>query len=184
MGTSRTASTRFLSFLVNTAQRGVHESLRALNLEQFATRPIEEIFLGLSDYVCPEAGRDDEGIAKAAFIDTIAELAACGITDLGNLTVDQIQTLFELYATHTIELRIENEIGANSIILPTSVSEITNIQTQLHNFIQGAVEDALAAEWTRIESLTPDRIAAFVDNVYERAFTFLEAVGNQEDGSI
>jgi hypothetical protein len=181
MGASRNASVRLLGFLVNTAKRGAQETLRSLHLENLVARPIQEIFLSLADYICPETGRDDEGIAKAAFIDTIAELTTYGITDLESLNIDQIQTVFELYATHAIELRIQNDIGMNTITLPPNVAQIPEIQRQLHEFIRGAVDDALTAERSHLESLTPDHTVGFVDKVYEKTFTFLVALGNSEN---
>ena len=56
-------------------------------------------FLGLVDYVCPDGGSIDEGIAREAFVETIADLAGAGIADLDSLTADQIQAVLELYAT-------------------------------------------------------------------------------------
>ena len=64
-------------------------TVRALNLGALAGHPIEEIFLGLADYVCPDGGSIDEGIAREAFIETIADLAGAGITDLDGLTADK-----------------------------------------------------------------------------------------------
>lgn len=181
MGASRNASARLLGFLVNTVNRGVQETLRTLHLEHLVARPIQEIFLNLADYICPEAGRDDEGIAKAAFIDTIVELTAYGITDLDSLNIDQIHTVFELYATHAIELRLQNDIGMNAITLPPNVARIPEIQRQLHEFIRGAVDDALTAERAQLAVLTPDRTMEFVDKIYENTFAFLVALGNSED---
>ena len=52
--------------------------------------PIEEVFAGLADYICPEGGSIDEGIARDAFVETIADLAGAGITDIDALTSGQI----------------------------------------------------------------------------------------------
>lgn len=79
MGSARGVGSRLLGFLSDAAARGATEALRALNLGALAGRPIEEIFRGLSDYVCPDGGSIDEGIARSAFIETIADLAAVAI---------------------------------------------------------------------------------------------------------
>jgi hypothetical protein len=134
-----------LSFLSDAVTRGAREALRALNLGALAGRPIEEIFLGLADYVCPDGGTIDEGAAREAFIETIVDLAAAGITDFDGLTVDQMQTVFELYATNAIEARLCNDIGAKTITLPSDAREASSVQAQLHDFIQRGVSDALTA---------------------------------------
>ena len=76
MGSSLQTGAGLVRFLNDAAANGVREALRTLNLEGLAGRPIEEIFAGLSDYICPEGGSIDEGIARDAFIETIGDLAA------------------------------------------------------------------------------------------------------------
>jgi hypothetical protein len=181
MGASRKAGAQLVSFLSEVSSRGVEEALRSLKLEELAGQPIENIFLGLADYVCPEGGTLDAGIARDAFIQTISDLAANGITDLGALTIDQLQTVFELFATHAIESRLYNEIGTNGISLPSDAAAAAVIERQLQEFVRNGVSDALTQSRTELESLTPDQALRFVDTVYERAFTILVALGNKED---
>jgi len=97
---------RLLGFLADVQARGATEALRSLDLEGLAGRPIDEVFMGLADYICPNAGTVDEGIAREAFIETIVDLSTLGVTDLNALSSDQMQTVFELYATHAIEARL------------------------------------------------------------------------------
>ena len=180
MGSSRAAGAQLLRFLSDTQARGAHEALRALNLEALAGRPIEDIFLGLADFVCAEGGTVDEGIARDAFIETIADLAGLGVTDLDALTVDQMQTVFELYATHTIEARLCNDIGTKAVMLPTDVRAAERVQAQLRDFIRRSVSDALSAAGNVVQELTPDRVLDFVGGVYESAFDILQTLGDAE----
>jgi hypothetical protein len=183
MGASRTSAARLLGFLSGTAASGPREALRALNLENLAGRPIEEVFLGLMEYVCPDGGTVDEGIAREAFIETIADLAANEILDIDGLTADQMQTIFELYATHAIEARICNDIGTKSITLPTDPSDAARVQTQLLDFVRRSVADALTSARTAMQTLTPDRVTGFVTEVYEQAFSILQSLGDAEGGT-
>lgn len=180
MGSSRGAGSRLLGFLSDAIARGATEALRAMNLAALAGRPIEEVFLGLADYICPDGGSIDEGIAREAFIETIVDLADAGITDLDALTVEQMQTVFELYATNAIEARLCNDIGAKTITLPANPRDAARVQAQLHDFIRRGVADALTVARDAIVSLTPDRVLAFVDRVYEQAFGILEIMGEAE----
>jgi hypothetical protein len=180
MGSSRVVGAKLLGFLSDAQARGAQQALRALNLESLAGQPIEDIFLGLADYVCPEGGTVDEGIAREAFIETIADLAGLGITDLDALTADQIQTVFELYASHSIEARLCNDIGTKVVFLPTNVRAVERVQAQLRDFIQRGVADALTAARDAFQTLTMDRVLSFVDQVYEAAFTILETLGERE----
>jgi hypothetical protein len=180
MGSSRRAGAALYSFLADAQAHGPVEALRALNLEALVGRPIEEIFLGLADYVCSEGGSVDEGIARNAFIDTIAGLADQGITDVNGLTPNQMQTVFEMYATNAIEARICNDIGKNAIKLPADVAAVERVQAQLHDFIARAVSDALGAAQAATGPLTPDQALRYVDGVYEAAFEMLQTLGDAE----
>jgi hypothetical protein len=180
MGASRTAGARLLSFLSDVAERGPREALRALRLENLAGRPIEEVFLGLVDYVCPEGGTIDEGIAREAFIEAITELAENGITNFDGFTEDQMQTIFELYAAHAIEARLCNDIGTKAITLPADPSAAASVQAQLFDFIRRGVSDALTAARAAMQVLTQNRILDFVTDVYEQAFFVLQTMGDAE----
>ena len=180
MGASRNAGARFLGFLADAKEHGAQEALRTLNFEELAGRPVQEIFLGLVDYVCPDGGTVDEGIAREAFVETIVDLAVNGITDLDALTMDQMQTVFELYATRTIEGRICNDIGTKAVTFPVDVRAAELVQTQLRDFIRRGVSDALTAARAALEVLTQERVLAFVDGVYETAFDLLQKLGEAE----
>lgn len=180
MGSARGAGSRLIGFLSDAARRGATEALRALNLGALAGRPIEEIFLGLADYVCPDGGTIDEGIAREAFIETIADLAGAGITDLDSLTPDQMQTVFELYATNAIEARLCNDIGLKAVSLPSDSRQAARVQAQLNDFIRRAVADALTTARVAVAALTPDRVLSFVGGIYEQAFGILQIMGDAE----
>lgn len=180
MGASRQASAYLATFLSGAVANGPREALRTLKLDALAGRPIEEIFLGLMDYVCPEGGSIDDSIAREAFIETIADLAENGLTDFDTLTTDQLQTILELYATHAIEARLCNDIGMNAVALPANVADATNVQAQLFDFVRRSVADALTTGLAGVGAMTPARVLSYVTGVYEQAFAILQSMGEAE----
>lgn len=181
MGAARATSAKLTFFLSTLATQGVQQVLKVLNLENLAGRPIEEVFLGLMDYLSPDGGTIDEGIAREAFIETIADLGENGITNLDGMTSEQIQTVFELYVTHSIEARLCNDIGTKTIILPKDFREIANVQAQLRDFIRRGVSDAINQARTAFHTLTSQQVQQYVDLVYEQAFSILQAIGEEGD---
>jgi hypothetical protein len=180
MGSARGAGSRLVGFLSDAANRGVVAALRSLNLEALAGQPIETVFLGLVDYICPDGGSIDEGIARDAFIETIADLGQAGITNLDALTPEQLQTVFALYATNAIETKLCNDIGIKAIVLPPDEGQARAVQAQLKDFIRRAVTDALAAANDTVGALTAERTLSFVTDVYEQAFGILQTMGDAE----
>jgi hypothetical protein len=180
MGASRGASARLVGFLNDVQARGAEQALKTLNLQHLAGRPIREVFLGLADHISPSSGTIDEGIAREAFIETIAELTVLGVTDLDALTEAQMQIVFELYATHAILARICNDIGTKAISMPVDAGTALKVQRQISDFIRRGVSDALTRARATTPVLTQPRVQAFVDEVYEEAFAILRAMGAAE----
>jgi hypothetical protein len=180
MGTSRKSSTKLLGILSNTIERGAQETLQELHLEGLVGLPIEEIFIGMIDYICPDGGTVDEGIARDAFIETIADLAENNITDFDSLTSDQMQTVFELYATHTIVNRLYNDIGMKAIQLPIDAHMAIQIQIQINDFVRRGVSDALESAKGELKTLKKESVHIFVNQVYEDAFSILQSLGEME----
>lgn len=181
MGSSRKAGARLLGFLTDVVRQGAQEVLRTLSLQSLAQNPIEDIFLALTDYVCPDGGTLDEGIAREAFIQTIVDLAATGITDFNSLDMNQVQTVLEIYISRSIETKLYNEIGNKVIVLSANIQEAENIDSQLHDFIRNNVVDSLNNSRESLESMTTEQIQSFIDNIYEQAFAILASVGNPQE---
>jgi hypothetical protein len=181
MGSSRTAGAQLLGFLSSAIANGAKQALRSLNLQNLVGLPIEEVFLGLMDFVCPfDGGTVDEGIARDAFVETIADLAENGIVDLDGLNVQQMQTIFELYASHAIENRICNDIGAQVVTIPADAAEAASVQRQLLEFIRRSVADSLTHARAAMEALTPANIGSLVTRIYEQAFGILQSLAEAE----
>lgn len=172
MGTARTAGAKLYGFLSTATERGAREALQAIHLERLAGRPIAEVFSGICDVLCPDGGPIEEGITRHAFIETIAEVTALGITDLDSLTQDEMTTVLEIFFTNSIEARVCNDVGNKGIVLPESIDDVEHAFAQLHELIRTGVADAIAR--TRNSGHSGIRADEFVDCVYEAAFAFLE----------
>ena len=181
MGASRATGGRLLNFLNNVVDRGVEEVLKSLNLENLTGQPVGEIFKGLADYICPEGGSVDVGIARAGFFEMIDDLNESGISDLDNLNTEQVQTIFEMFTARTIEDRIYNEIGTKAITLPQDMAALDNVQAQLHDFVSNGVADALSNMQGDFHDSPKGKMPEFVENVYEKAFAVLAALGEAEE---
>lgn len=180
MGSSRHVAGGLINFLSSTRSAGVETALAERNLGHLIGKSAEEIFLGLADIICPQGGSVDEGIARNAFMETIVELAGASIDDLSQLTEEQVFTVIQLFATNSIEARLCNDIGIKICIAAENIPQVENVQAQLHDFISGAVSDALVKYATNINELSSDQTSKIVDDVYTEAFSILETLGDAE----
>lgn len=181
MGASRAAASGMLGIFRGFQRDGVDATLRRLNLGNLAGRPAAEVFLGLTDVICRDGGSIDEGIARDAWLETIAELDRLGIEDLDGLTGEQIQELFLSFVAHAIETRLFQDIGTNGLRLAADLVAIEAFEAQFRDYIKRAVRDAFASDLTRLAELWDQDIRDIVDETYRSAWELLEVWGDREE---
>jgi hypothetical protein len=180
MAVARQSTAQLANVLGSAIAGNAPAALRSIGLERLAGRPIEEIFLGIMEVVCPDGGAIDDSIAREAFVETIIDLAENGITDFDTLTADQVQTILELNVAHAIEARICNDIGAHAISLPQDAKEAADLQAQLFEFVERAVTDAFAANQTAYGTITQDQVSRTIDTIYEQSYSILQSMAEAE----
>lgn len=177
MGSSRAAAGRLLSFLSDAQSGGLTQALQKLNLGQLIGKPIEDLFIGLADYICPSNGSVDAGIARDAYIDAIPDILEAGVDSLDTLSDGQVQTVFEIFVANSIFDRLLNDIGAGSVQLPQTAKDVTLIQEQVKEFIRGAVHDAVESRSDDFKLISQKEAGAMTTEIYKQAFSILAALG-------
>ncbi len=66
MGSSRRVAGGLINFLSAAAGGGINAALTERNLGHLIGKSVEDIFIGLSEIICPQGGSVDEGIARNA----------------------------------------------------------------------------------------------------------------------
>ncbi len=181
MGASGAAAGGMLGMLRGFQRDGVDATLRRLNLENLVGRPAADVFLGLTDVICRDGGSIDEGIARDAWLETIAELDRLGIEDLDGLSTEQIQEVFLTFVAHAIETRLFQDIGTNGLRMAADLSAIEAFESQFRDYIRRAVRDAFSSDLTRLPDLSDREIGNVVDETYRNAWELLEVWGDIEE---
>ena len=162
------------------AESGPTETLRPFELEELAGAPAEEVFLALTDALCPPGGTIDEAIARDALLETIADLAANGVGNFDELTLDDLHEVFVGVVARSIEGRILNEVGTNIIKLSPNLAAIERTQKMLRSFVFGCVRDQFQASGESISSLDASQIDGFVMELYAASFELVQTTSEAE----
>lgn len=181
MGVPRNTASGVLGVLRGFSRDGVDATLRRLNLDRLIGRPPEDVFLGLTDSLCPPGGPVDEGIVRDAWCETVAELDGLGIDDLGQLTPDLMREFFLTFVAHSIEMRLFQEIGANGLKIAPDLNAIEAVEAGLHSYIRRSLRDSFSADLSKLHSMPDARIREIVDQTYLEAWSLLEAWGDSEE---
>ncbi|WP_330902965.1 Qat anti-phage system associated protein QatB [Sphingopyxis jiangsuensis] len=164
------------SFLVD----GPVEALRTFNLEALAGAPAVDVFVALTDALCPPGGTIDEAIARDAMLETVAALAAEGVGNFDDMTQSDLQEFFIGVVSRSIEGKILNEVGTNSIRVAASVAAVERTQRMLHDFVDGCVRDRFDTTGTSLADITSGQIEGFVSDLYVAAFDLMQTLGEAQ----
>jgi hypothetical protein len=176
LGSARNSTERLVSFFNSVSRNGVAETSRIYGLGDIIGKNARDVFLHIIDFVCPDGGPTDEGIARSSYIETLMTL-----TDLENKTIETLTdgeflTFTKTYMTNVIQERLLNDIGNKTISLPDDTAMVEIIQNQIKDFISGSVSDAINDLQLEIRNIDTNHTRDIVDSVYERAYSILSGL--------
>ena len=174
---SRMAAGRLAALARAFAERGPVEALRSFDLEALAGAPAEDVFIALTDVLCPPGSSIDEAIARDAILETVAAFATEGVGSFDGLTAEQLQEFFIGVVSRSIEAKILNEVGTSTVHIPEDLATVELAQRMLHEFIEGCVRDEFEESGRDLVELESDEIEGFVGDLYEAALELIRVIG-------
>ena len=177
MASERAATARLAGVLAraSTEPGGIREVARQLDLGALADGPIEDLYAGLVDIVCPPNGDLDDAHSREAYLEAVIEMIGRGFGDLERPGIETIRAVLGLYITNAVHLRIVNAIANSLVTLPRDIDEVSALQEGLKDFVRGCVEQALAQAG---DAFPADDLTASIDEFYEQAIGILDAEGD------
>jgi hypothetical protein len=176
---SRSAG-RMLGFAQGVQQSGFREAAKQFGIDDLAGKPVGEAVARITEAFCSPGGAIDEAITRTAWNDTLLEAIEQGLTDFEALTPEQWGGLIELYIAKSIELRVFNDVGNDSVANAADVEQLNAIQSELHDLIFGAVHGRVSPLIEMGQRLSDAELQQMADTIYELAFAYLEELGGEE----
>lgn len=177
LGAARSSTARLVSIFNSISNNGVAETSRKYGLGELIGKSARDVFLHIMDFVCPDGGSTNEGIARNSYIETLMILSDLENKTIESLTDEEFLTFTKTYMTNVIQERLINDIGNKSISLPDDISAVENIQNQIKDYIFGTVSDAISDLNIDIKSIDTSQTKEIVDQVYEKAYSILSELG-------
>ena len=177
MSNSRAVAGRVAKLARSFANQGPTEALRLFNLDGMSGEPAEDVFVALTDMLCPAGGTIDEAIARGAMLETVADLAAAGVGSFDQLSVESLHEFFIGVVSRSIEGKILNEVGTNAVSVPADIAGVERTQNMLHDFVEGCVRDEFEAHGSDLGDLDGNIIDSFVEDLYAEALNLMKVLG-------
>jgi hypothetical protein len=173
LGSARNSTTRLLSVFNSFANRGVEATSRDYKLGDIIGKSASDVLVQIMDFVCPDGGSTDEGIARNSYIEALYTLPDWENKPFEDLTPPEFLVFAEIYMANVIEGRLVNDIGNKLFALPKDVAQVESIQEQIKEFIKGAVSDAVSKLNIDIKAIDTSQTKTIVDTIYHTAYDIL-----------
>jgi hypothetical protein len=179
LGSARNSTAKLLSVVGSFVNSGVSATASLLHLGDIIGKSAKDTFLRIMDFVCPDGGNTDEGIARSAYIEALSEMPNWENKQIETLTPTEFLAFTEIYMADVIEGRIINDIGNKMFSLPKDIASVENIQEQMKEYIINEVHDAFSQLKVDIKNIDSSQTHSIVDSVYKTAFDIMSAVGEE-----
>jgi len=173
MGTSRDTAGKLLTIFGGVQRNGAAETLRRLQLTVAPGQPASQVLLALLEFICPPGGAIDEGVARQAALNTIAELDDAGSGSFEDMTDSDRQNFFLDFVANSIESMIMADLGGRGITMPDDVEAVERIQSQLSSFITGCIRGRRANRLEQWAAPTDQEVNQVTSAIYEAAFDLI-----------
>lgn len=180
MGSARSSSARLLNVVGVFASGGARAVEQYLSIEDLSQKTASDAFIAITDFICPDGGPQDEGIARSAYISAIEESPEIATIKFEDLTSEQIMVIVERTMTNAIFNRITNDIGNKIILLPQDSNISERLIVQMKGFVKGAVSDAVINLDIKANNIRQGDSLRIVDQVYKTAFDIMISAGENE----
>lgn len=175
----RAATARLGGFLGTGLRDGFAAAARELGLRDVVGRDARFVLATLVDRLAPAGALREEAVARAAMIETLADLfdrhavEAGGLGALDALDADGVRRILALFVTNYVNARFQQELVSRVERGAVSERAANALLDQIRDFIAGIVRldlrdiDVVALDWRGPEG------RRVVDRVYEAAYSLL-----------
>ncbi len=179
MGTARNSSAKLLEIANRFANNGASGVEKFLSLSDLAKRQARDVFIEIADFICPDGGPLDEGIARDAYITALEQSPDLAEIKFEDMEPEQIMILLKRSMTESVIKRITNDIGNQIISLPENCNMAEALIAQIRDYIRGSIDNAMAKININDQMGKTDAIEV-IDTVYRDAFDIMLKVGDIE----
>ena len=178
LGSARGSTARLHGVLnILSSGGGVQAVARILSLDNLERLPAKLFFIRIAEFICPDGGPNDEGLARSAYFDVISEPELAGKTT-EELTKDDCESVLKNMISRVITQKIENDIARQILFLPGTVDEVSQMEDTIRQMIRQDVSDAMTEAHASNQEVTSEFAQETTDKIYQSTFALLEGLGD------
>lgn len=175
LGSARNSTARLYNVL-NTLSRsgGISEISRQLSINNLEGLSASKFFTQIASFICPDGGANDEGIARSAYFDTIADNPELFKKSTEELTAEECSSVLQNFMCKVVMEHVMNDIANKTITLPDDIDEVSRIEDLVEQLIKQSVSDAFAEIKQNNVQITNNKAQEITDLIYQKTYEILE----------
>ena len=179
LGSARKSTARLYGVL-NTlsGNGGVRELARQFSINNLEGLSASEFFVQIASFICPDGGANDEGMARSAYFDTIADNPELFEKSTEELTVDECISVLQNFMCKVVMEHVMNDIANKTIMLPDDIDEVSHIEGLVEQLIKQSVFDACVEVQQSNVQMTNGKAQGITDSIYQKTYEILEGQGD------
>lgn len=178
LGTARGSTARLYGILNNLSGGGAKEIAQQLSLGNIEGLPASDFFVKIAAFICPDGGPNDEGIARSAYYDAIADDPDLYGKPTESLTHEECESVLQNFMSKVVLEQLMNDIANKTITLPNNINEVAHIEEKVEQMIKQSVSDAFVDVRNRNIQITNSEAQKITDSIYQKTYEILEGLGN------
>lgn len=137
----------------------------------------DEAFRNIMELICGDGGTTDEGIARDAYIDTLADMKELRGIHFEDLLPNQIMLFLEGCMARIVVGKLLNDIGNKTLSIPDSLRKAGNVKNRMINLVKGLIGDIVVKMNLSSDKIQKEKAQSICDDVYERVYRSFQAAG-------
>lgn len=175
LGTARKSTARLYGVLNTLSRSGsVSEIAHQLSINSLEGLKASEFFVRIAFFICPDGGADDEGMARSAYFDAIADNPDLFEKSTEELTVEECSSILQNFMCKVVMEHVMNDIANKTIILPDDIDEVSRMEGLVEQLIKQSVSDAFTEIQQNSTQITNSKAKEITDSIYQRTYEILE----------
>lgn len=152
---------------------GIDYLANELSIDNLNGLPADLFFLRIADFIVPDGGPNDEGIARSAYFEAIADNPKLSGIPIENISSEDRDEVLQNFMGKVIEEHIMNDIANKVIQLPNDMKQIAHIEKQVKQLIKNSVSDAFAGYHSDTNKLRSHDAKKITDQIYRKIYNIL-----------
>lgn len=178
LGSARISAGKLYGVLITLSNGGgVQEIEKLLSLDHLEGLPAKQFFIRIAGFICPDGGPNNEGLARSAYFETIADQSLDNKTT-EQLTSEECESVLKNYISRVIMENILNDIANKAILLPDDIETVSHIEDAIKQMIKQDVSDAFVEVLANCKGITNEGAQGITDKVYQKTYELLERLSD------